>query len=211
MLLQFGLCVAQLWVKFDAFDSERLLLAMIEARQSEHTALVDAGAVAAKLLDQTLLNAAECSDIRFTHEPVGVQRFASLDHNGRFQWKSSNLRPLLFQGNVITFHELCVDAGDVCILMATSIHHEVDAAHECVMLLEQGKRCHQLRERRFQFHALERSAVLAVIEHAQADFIGRFEERAKKLLQGDVLCFHSWIVSISLSRLSSPLLVSSAM
>jgi hypothetical protein len=25
------------------------------------------------------------------------------------------------------------------------------------------------------------------------------------------LCFHSWIVSISLSRLSSPLLVSSAM
>ena len=59
VLFQLGLRIAKFRVKMDTLHQDRLLLAMVEARQAKHPAFIDAGSVPMKLSHEALLHPAK--------------------------------------------------------------------------------------------------------------------------------------------------------
>ena len=73
-------------------------------------------------------------NIGMANEPIGMQRFAGLDHDGRFERKGDYLGPLFLKGQIVALHELRIDAGDFYIFMAACVDYEKDASVLCIML-----------------------------------------------------------------------------
>ena len=95
--LQFLLGIPKLRVKMNTFHHDQLLLAMIETRQAQHPALIDAGLIPMELCRQPPLYPAEGVHPSILYEPVGMQGFPGFHHQRRFQRKSHDLLPLLLQ------------------------------------------------------------------------------------------------------------------
>lgn len=183
--LELPLRIAQLRIEFDAFHEDGLFLAVEVSRQTENPAFVYASRVRAEISDEPFLDGPEALDLGVLHQPVAVERLPGLDDQRRLQRKGPYPFQLFFQRDIIAFHELGVDAGDVRILMPAVVDDEIDPAPLIVMCFERIGKVVEVLQHRFQLLAGKR-AVGLVAEHAQADFFFQVEKWAQEFLRRDV-------------------------
>ena len=164
---------------------DRLLFAMVEARQTEDAALIDAGFVPVKLRCKALLYPAEGCHVAVLDEPVGMQGFAGFYNERRLQRKRLDLPELLLQRQLVALHKLRVDSGDLRILMAAEVHHKIDTPVFLVVLVQGVSNGRDFARRRFQLGPLKGSG-LPIVEYPQADLLLRVKKRAEKFFQRDV-------------------------
>ena len=113
---------AKLRVKMDTLHHDRLLLAMVEARQTKHPAFIDAGSVPMKLSHEALLYPAEGCHVPILDKPVSMQGFPGFHNERGFQPERFNLFKLLVQRQLVALHKLRVDPGDLAVLMACLLY-----------------------------------------------------------------------------------------
>ena len=188
VLFQLGLRIAKLRVKMDTLHHDRLLLAMVEARQTKHPAFIDAGSVPMKLSHEALLYPAEGCHVPILDKPVSMQGFPGFHNERGFQRERFNLFKLLVQRQLVALHKLRVDPGDLAVLMAAEVHHKIDAPVFLVVLFQGIYQARQAGEGCFQLGPFE-GAGFSIVKNPQADALARPEERAEKFFQRDIQCF----------------------
>ena len=137
---------------------------------------------------KALLHSAESRHIAALNEPVGMQGFPGFYDKRRFQRKRFNLSELLVQGQLVALHELCVDSGNLAVLMAARVHHKINTSVFLIVLFESIHKGRDTGQRCFQLSPFE-SSCFSIVKYPQADTIRWPEERPQKFFQRDVQCF----------------------
>ena len=175
---QLFLCVPAFRMELHEMDLIRcILLAVVEPRETHHTARVHDLRITMEVVSQCLLHGTEEPYLRTVlHQPVHMQALLRLHDHRRWEREGIDVLLLFFLRKVIGLDELGVDTPDVLILVAACIDNGKDAASLSVMFPEQGFHRLELFHRLLDLRSGKRRAFF-IREHTVADRITRLVKR----------------------------------